>query len=157
MKGSPGEAGRDDDPRGGLRAATGGRRLGALSSRSASPPERKGVSLYATRRVYAVYTVDIGGSVGVSCGNSTATQASESGSRNLQDSVDALRLANLSKAAETLRCARSGGPGPSAEAAVTRDRRDRERRAGRSRGGAESAGWREVAEWCHATEGTGHE
>ena len=34
-----------------------------------------------------------------------------------------------SEVAETLRCARSGGPGPSAEAAVTRDRRDRERRA----------------------------
>ena len=40
-----------------------------------------------------------------------------------------------SEAAETLRCARSGGPGPSAEAAVSRDRRDRERQAVRSRGG----------------------
>jgi len=38
-----------------------------------------------------------------------------------------------SKAVETLRCARSGGPGPSAETAVTRDRRDRERAAERVR------------------------
>ena len=66
-----------------------------------------------------------------------------------------------SKAAETLRSASGGGPVASGEAAVTRDRRDRERHAVRSRGGrgrgAESAGWREVAEWCRATEGSGHE
>ena len=63
-----------------------------------------------------------------------------------------------SEAAETLRSARTGG-GPSGEAAVTRDRRDRERHAVRSRGGggAESAGWREVAEWCHAAGGSDHE
>ena len=75
------------------------------------------------------------------------------------EAFSGLRSADLSsKAAETLRCARSAEAEPSAEAAVTRDRRDRERHAGRSRGGgAESAGWREVAEWCHATEGTGHE
>jgi hypothetical protein len=60
------------------------------------------------------------------------------------------------KAAETLRCARSGGPGPSAEAAALRGTggTENERRCG---GGAESAGWREVAEWCHAAEGVGHE
>ena len=75
------------------------------------------------------------------------------------EAFSGLRSADLtSEAAETLRSARTGG-GPSGEAAVTRDRRDRERPAGRSRGGggAESAGWREVAEWCHATEGSGHE
>ena len=60
-----------------------------------------------------------------------------------------------SEAVETLRCARSGGPGPSAETAVTGDRREaNDRRCG---GGVESGGWREVAEWCHATEGSGHE
>jgi hypothetical protein len=35
-------------------------------------------------------------------------------------------------------------------------RTDRERDAVRSRGGAESAGWREVAAWCHASEGVSH-
>ena len=40
-----------------------------------------------------------------------------------------------SKAAETLRSASGGGPVASGEAAVTRDRRDRERHAVRSRGG----------------------
>lgn len=44
-----------------------------------------------------------------------------------------------SKAAETLWCASGGGPAASAEAAVTRDRRDRERHAVRSRGGRGSA------------------
>ena len=45
-------------------------------------------------------------------------------------------------------CARSGGPGPSAEAAVTRDRRDRERLAGRLRGGAVSVRWAVGADVC---------
>ena len=40
-----------------------------------------------------------------------------------------------SEAAETLWSASGGGPAASGEAAVTRDRRDRERQAGRSRGG----------------------
>ena len=45
------------------------------------------------------------------------------------------------------------------EAAATSERSEREREAVRSRGGggAESAGRREVAEWCHGTEGSGHE
>ena len=40
-----------------------------------------------------------------------------------------------SEAAETLRCARSGGPGPSAEAAVTEGPEGPRRQAGRLRGG----------------------
>ena len=71
--------------------------------------------------------------------------------------VDSRQADLASKAAETLRSARSGVPGPSGEAAATDDRREsNERRCGGG-GGAESAGWREVAEWCHATEGSGHE
>ena len=68
------------------------------------------------------------------------------------------RSADLtSKAGETLRSPNGGVPAVRGEGAVTRDRRDRERPAVRSRGGVESGGWREVAEWCHATEGSGHE
>ena len=64
-----------------------------------------------------------------------------------------------SEAAEILISPSGGGPAARGEAAATSERSERERRAVRSRGGrgAESAGWREVAEWCRATEGTGHE
>ena len=73
-----------------------------------------------------------------------------------------LRSVDLgSKAAETLRSASGGVPAASGEAAATSERSERKRHAVRSRGGrgrgAESAGWREVAEWCRATEGSGHE
>ena len=70
------------------------------------------------------------------------------------------RLADLaSEAAEILISASGGGPAASGEAAATSERSERKRHAVRSRGGrgAESAGWREVTEWCHATEGSGHE
>ena len=65
------------------------------------------------------------------------------------------------EAAEILISASGGGPAASGEAAATSERSERKRHAVRSRGGrgrgAESAGWREVAEWCRATEGSGHE
>jgi hypothetical protein len=90
---------------------------------------------------------------------STQGQASQSASECIQKSVDLSKLGNPSKAAETLRCARSGGPGPSAEAAATEGPEGPRRQAGRSRGGrgAESAGWREMAAWCHAEGGAEHE
>jgi len=62
-----------------------------------------------------------------------------------------------SKTGETLRCARSGGPGPSAEPVVTGDRREpNERRCG---GGerSPSCGWRGVVREMNAVEGSGHE
>jgi len=148
VKGCPGEAGRDDDPRERLRAAARGRPMGiGMSSRSASPAERKGVSLYVTRQVYAPEVVDIGGSAGVTPGDSTATQArfasrwgssrclwvpagsaglceAPTGASWLCASVDSLtprdvpvcsvKALEASKRPATLRCARSGGPGPSA-------------------------------------------
>ena len=79
-------------------------------------------------------------------------RSSKSETRAVERSADV-----TSEAAETLRSASGGGPAASGEAAVTRDRRDRERHAVRSRGGSESAGWREVVAWCGATEGSGHE
>jgi len=54
-----------------------------------------------------------------------------------------------SEAAETLRSVRSGGPGPNGEAAVTRDRRDRERPAVRLAVGADVCG----AAGCRRTDG----
>ena len=122
-----------------------------------SSSERKTLTGNATRwnqQFKTAYTADTGG-----CGGheSAQTQAPESVSKNLQESVGASEPDNLSKAAEISISPSGGVPAARGEAAVTRDRRDRERRAGRSRGGAESAGWREVAEWCHATEGSGHE
>jgi hypothetical protein len=92
-----------------------------------------------------------------------AVSSSELTERSSESAIGAVeRSADLSsEAAETLRSASGGGPAASGEAAVTRDRRDRERHAVRSRGGrgrgAESAGWREVAAWCDATEGSDHE
>jgi hypothetical protein len=64
------------------------------------------------------------------------------------------------KAGETLRSARAGVSGSSGEPAATRDRRDRERDAGRCGDGVErspSTGWREVSSKMVATEGTTHE
>ena len=134
MKRHPEGAGCDDDPRRRLRIAAGGRRWEALSSYLTRSAVRKVFSTDARR----------------------PENASDAPKRRLR------RSAGLtSKAAETLRSASGGVPVASGEAAVTRDRRDRERHAVRSRGGrgrgAESAGWREVAEWCRATEGSGHE
>ena len=91
MKGSPGEAGHDDDPRRRLRIADGETSLRGrgLSSCSASPSERKGFSLYATRQVYAALSPETG----------------------------RYRLVTFtSKRAATLRCVRSGVPGPNAAA-----------------------------------------
>lgn len=75
------EARSDDDPDGGFRAAAGRRSVAGLSSPDASPAERKGFSLQATRPV--------------------------------SGGTDAERR-NPSKRPATLRCVRSGGPGPNA-------------------------------------------
>jgi len=103
VKGCPGEAGHDDDPDGRLRAAAGGRPIGlGMSSCSASLAERKGVSPDATRPVYVPEVVE-SGRFSLSVSTLPATQAP----------ADA-RPTILSKRPATLRCARSGGPGPSA-------------------------------------------
>jgi hypothetical protein len=73
-----------------------------MSSRSASPAERKGVSPHATRPVYAPEVVESGG-LGLSVFALPATQAA----------LDARPILPSERPA-TLRCARSGGPGPSA-------------------------------------------
>ena len=126
-----------------------------------SSSERKTLTGNATRwnqQFKAAYTVD---TAGRGCNRSAQTQPSEPVSGNLQEPVDSSKLVNISKAAEISISPSGGGPAARGEAAVTRDRRDRERHAVRSWGGrgrgAESAGWREVTEWCHATEGSGHE
>ena len=121
VKGRPGAAGRDDDPRRRLRAAARGRRWGALSSRSASPAERKGVSPQVTRLVYAPQRFDTRRFSLSTSVESTATQALGAVDDRrrgalldeLQSSADARRIV-LSKRPATLWCARSGGPGPSA-------------------------------------------
>ena len=128
---------------------------------------RPELGLDGLKRLLSVCRVETVGGLGLTVPSCEVTislseitvSSSELTERASESEIGAVeRSADLSsEAAETLRCARSGGPGPSAEAAVTRDRRDRERHAVRSRSGAESAGWREVAEWCDATEGTGHE
>lgn len=64
------------------------------------------------------------------------------------------------KAAETLWCASGGVPAASAEAAATRDRRDRERQAVRSWSGPSSSpskGWRGVVHDMGASPGCSHE
>lgn len=81
--------------------------------------------------------------------------------RSYHLTTDPGRSADLgAKAAETLRSARSGVPGPSGEAAATADRREaNEWRCGGG-GGPErspSAGWREVADRLGASEGCSHE
>jgi hypothetical protein len=60
-------------------------------------------------------------------------------------------------AAESAGAAGSGGLSPTRKLERQRDRRDREREAVRCGGGAvPSAGWREVATWCHASAGVSH-
>ena len=164
MKGSPGGAGRDDDPRGGLRAAARERRVGALSSCSLSPPWRKYPSENATRpdagsterETDAGSTeretlatrfapgADACGALGCRSGGSLFRLEGDRGERvlcatHLEEFVP--QAGTTSKAAETLRSARSGVPGPSGEAAATGDRREpNERRCGRgcgAGGGAE--------------------
>ena len=155
VKGCPGEAGRDDDPRGGLRAAARGRVWGDLSSCSLSPPERKSPSDNATRP-------DAGGTERETLATRFAPGADACGALGCRSGGSLFRLegdllervlcathleefvrqaGTTSKAAETLRSARSGVPGPSGEAAATGDRREpNERRCGRgcgAGGGAE--------------------
>jgi hypothetical protein len=63
--------------------------------------------------------------------------------------ANSLHSADLaSEAAETLRSVRRGGPAPNGEAAVTRDRRDRDRAAGR--GGAGRVRFAVGADCCGA-------
>jgi len=129
MNDFPAGAGSDDPVR---RLGTAERvlRWQALSSLSASAPVRKIVSVNARRL------------------DSEALSGERRQSR-LPDFT--------SKTGETLRCARSGGPGPSAEPVVTGDRREpNERRCG---GGerSPSCGWRGVVREMGAVEGSDHE
>ena len=145
VKGRPERAGRDDDPPCGWDRRR-GTWLAGPSSCSRSLPVRIGVTPDARRPVCALEVVKR--PFCRSFADVTESSSEVTGSSQRPAGV-------TSEAVETLRCARSGGPGPSAETAVTADRREaNDRRCG---GGVESGGWREVAEWCHATEGSGHE
>ena len=162
MKDHPGGAGCDDDPRRRVKIAAGvtGLCSSGLSSYPSSPAVRKVLSADARRLECASEVVKrpFCRSFGDVTGSSSevserVTQHTDTSSEVTDSSQRPAGVA--SEAAETLRSVRSGGPGPNGEAAVTGDRREpNERRCG---GGAESGGWREVAEWCHATEGSGHE
>lgn len=169
MKRHPAGAGCDDDPGGRFRAAAGGRRLGALSSPLSSAAARIVVSAHSGRP-YTLYSAGrTGESAGlVGCGSTTeiaerATECTVPSTECTDSSHSAAglpRTAELgTEAAEILISASGGGPAASGEAAATEGPEGPRREAGRSRGGrgAESAGWREVAAWCHAEEGVGHE
>ena len=70
--------------------------------------------------------------------------------RPVQRSNGLLSADLTSEAAATLRCVRRGGPAPNAAAAVTRDRRDRERPAVAEGCGAVSMRWAVGADCCGA-------
>jgi len=80
----------------------------------------------------------------------------DSGELNRERAVS--RLSDFtSETGETLRCVRSGGPGPNASPVVTADRREaNERRCG---GGerSPSCGWRGVVREMSVEEGSAHE
>ena len=153
MKGSPGEAGRDDDPRGGLRAATRGRVWGDLSSCSLSPPERKSPSDNATRpdaggterealELRFAVGADACGALGCRESAPLFVVEGDRGERVLclDHTTEYERSGGLgTERPETLRSARSGGPGPSGSGRATGDRREpNERRCGCGGGCGES-------------------
>ena len=160
MKRYPAGAGCDDDPRRGWDRRRGDEAEGpvvvpSFCRRLNSPfgsLRRSETASDAPKRPLCLSFFDLGGDDFV---------ISSDGSAGYIRLISRLgRPADLtSKAAATLRCASGGVPVASAAAAATSERSERKRHAVRSRGGrgAESAGWREVTEWCHATEGSGHE
>jgi len=170
MKRNPAGAGYDGNPRRRLEIAAGETRLGGtgLSSYSASTA----VPIGLTADVRRPETVRGGlkpslcswlGCCATWC-NSAREQANlpvlDCGSVGSDCGVVTYDPADLtSEAAETLRSPNGGVPAVRGEAAVTRDRRDRERQAVRSRGGGErspSRGWRGVAREMCASEGCSH-
>ena len=155
MNGLREKARSDDDPGERMRAAAGGRPLAGLSSLEPSTAGRKYPSENATRpdagsteRETLVTRfapgADACGALGCRSGGSLFRLEGDRGERvlcatHLEEFVR--QAGTTSKAAETLRSARSGVPGPSGEAAATGDRREpNERRRGRgcgAGGGAE--------------------
>ena len=160
MKRYPAGAGCDDDPRRGWDRRRGDEAEGPVvvpfSCRRLNSPfgslRRSEIALDARKRPLCLLFFDLGDDGFV---------ISSDGLVGYIRLISRLgRLADLaSEAAEILISASGGGPAASGEAAATSERSERKRHAVRSRGGrgAESAGWREVTEWCHATEGSGHE
>ena len=141
MKHHPAGAGRDGNPLGRLEIAARVTRLTGLSSLLASRAARIVVSAHSGRSVHPPYTTDIGGYSGL---GSAQTQPSESVAKNLQISVGASKPDNLSKRPATLRCARSGGPGPSAAGRAPATG------GSQTRGGAVSVRWAVEAVCCGA-------
>ena len=130
MKDAPGE---DRDTTGIGRAI--GRTRGNLlwqggSVSCPSPAERKGVSPHPTRQVHTAYTV-VTGRFSVSASILTATQPGECARRVVP-----------SKRPATLRCARSGVPGPSAAGRAPATN------GSRTRGGAVAVRFALEAECC---------
>ena len=162
MKRYPAGAGCDDDPRRGWDRRRGDEAEGPVvvpfSCRRLNSPfgslRRPETASDAPKRPLCLSLFDLGGDDFV---------ISSDGSAGYIRLISRLgRPVDLaSKAAETLRSASGGVPVASGEAAAMSERSERERVAVRSRGGrgrgAESVGWRGVAEWCRATEGSGHE
>jgi len=136
----PAGAGYDDDPRRRLGTAAGETRLMGLSSYSGFSATRLGFAPKARWLYTRVSEVESGESI--RCGATIAPARRLANWPNIRPcGVTLPRSAQLtSEAAETLWSASGGGPAASGEAAVTRDRRDRERPAVRWAVGAAVCG-----------------